>query len=91
MTSKTHIVELDEETALSLQTQARELGLSVSELVAQMAILQTQPVRVAEDELDDLDRQWAAIKAGEPTVAHDEVVQWLESWGRPDFKPWRDR
>jgi hypothetical protein len=40
MTSKTHIVELDEETSLSLQMQARELGLSVSELVPQVTLLQ---------------------------------------------------
>jgi predicted transcriptional regulator len=91
MTPKTHTVELDEETALSLQMQAREHGLSVSELVAQMAILQAQPIGLGEDEIAELDRQWAAIKAGERTFAHDEVVQWLESWGRPDFKPWRDR
>jgi len=91
MTSKTHIVELDEETSLSLHMQARELGLSVSELVTQMTLLQAQPVRVAEDEIEGLDRQWAAIKAGEPTVVHDEVVKWLERRGRPDFKPWRDQ
>jgi hypothetical protein len=39
--------------------------------------------------LDELDRQWAAIKAGEPTVAHDDVVRWLDTWGTPGFRPWQ--
>jgi predicted transcriptional regulator len=91
MVSKTHTIELDEKTALSLQAQAREYGLSVSELVAQLTDMQARPVKIAEDEVAELDRQWAAIKAGEPTVAHEEVEQWLKTWGTPDFKPWRDR
>ncbi len=37
-------------------------------------------------ELADLDRQWAAIKAGEPTVPHEEVVRWLDTWGTPSFR-----
>ena len=44
---------------------------------------------LAHAELTDLDRQWAAIKAGEPTVAHEEVVRWLDTWGTPRFRPWK--
>jgi predicted transcriptional regulator len=43
------------------------------------------------DELAELERRWAAIEAGEATVPHDEVVRWLETWGTPAFRPWRDR
>jgi hypothetical protein len=35
-----------------------------------------------------LDWQWAAIKAGEPTVPHDEVVCWLDTRETPGFTPW---
>jgi len=43
------------------------------------------------DELAELERRWAAIEAGEATVPQDEVVRWLETWGTPAFRPWRDR
>jgi predicted transcriptional regulator len=39
----------------------------------------------------ELDRQWAAIEAGEPTVPHEQVARWLETWGTPDFRPWHER
>jgi predicted transcriptional regulator len=43
------------------------------------------------DEIAELDRRWAAVEAGEPTVPHDEVVQWLKTWGTPAFRPWNKR
>jgi predicted transcriptional regulator len=46
------------------------------------------PAAVDPDELAELERRWAAIEAGEPTVPHDEVVRWLETWGTPAFRPW---
>jgi hypothetical protein len=36
----------------------------------------------------DLDRQWKAIKAGQATIAHEKVVQWLQTWGTSTFRPW---
>jgi hypothetical protein len=48
-------------------------------------------VRLSPEEINELDRQWAAIKAGEPTVAHDDMVRWLDIWGTPNFRPWQDR
>lgn len=48
-------------------------------------------VQLSPEELSELDRRWAAIEAGEPTVPNDEVVHWLETWGTPAFRPWRDR
>jgi len=42
-------------------------------------------------ELAELDRRWAAIEGGEPTVPHEEVARWPETWGTPAFKPWHER
>jgi predicted transcriptional regulator len=33
-----------------------------------------------------LDRQWTAIKEGEATVSHEEVLRWLQTWGTPAFR-----
>ena len=85
----TRTIEVDEETAERLQTRAGTLGLSVRQLVAEMAALEA--VEVPDFTLEELDRQVAAIKAAEPTVAHEDVERWLETWGTPAFKPWRDR
>lgn len=57
----------------------------------QGALLQSAPVRLSPGELDELDRQWAVIKSGEPTVANDDVARWLDTWGTPAFRPWQDR
>ena len=39
----------------------------------------------------ELGRRWAAVEAGAPTVAHDKVVRWLETWGTPSFRPWPEQ
>ena len=82
-------IQVDQATAQRLEARARELGLSVPELLANIASL--QPVEVSDDDIAELDRQVAAIEAGEPTVPHEEVERWLKTWGTPDFKPWRSR
>lgn len=91
MRAKTHIIEIDAATAATLESRATEQGLSVSELVAEMTMLQGTPVVASSEEIAELDRQWAAVKAGEPTVPHDDVARWLETWGTPAFKPWREQ
>lgn len=60
-----------------------------TELAAEM-IAEKGPV-VRSDELDELDRRWAAIQRGEPAVPHEQVVQWLETWGTPAFNLWGSR
>ena len=90
MTAKTRTIELDEATASALESCAAERGLSVSELVAGMTALQSASFALSPEEEDDIDRQWAAIKAGdEPTIPHEEVARWLRTWGTSEFKPWR--
>ena len=91
MTAKTRTIEVDEATASALESSAAERGLSVSELVAGMAALQGSPVVLSAEELDELDRQWEAIKAGEPTIPHEDVARWLQTWGTPEFRPWHRR
>ncbi len=69
--------------------RAAEVGLSVPELLAQMVAAEGAPSALSNAELSALDRQWATIKAGQPTVPHDDVVRWLDIWETPRFKVWK--
>ena len=80
-------IEVDAATAAALEARAAEAQLSVSDLLARIAA----PAGATSAELSDLDRQWAAIKAGEPTVPHADVVRWLDTWGTPEFRRWNNR
>ncbi len=82
-------IEVDDATATVLESRAAEVGLSVPELLAEMVAAEGTPSALSNAEASQLDRQWAAIKAGEPTVPHDDVVRWLDTWGTPRFKPWK--
>jgi len=90
MSRNTDTIEVDKTTADTLKARAAERGMSVAELLAEIA-KDSGAVTADPAEIAELDRRWAKIKAGEPTVAHEEVVRWLETWGTPTFKPWRDR
>ena len=91
MTAKTRTIEVDEATARALESLAAERGVSTTELVAGMVALESASVALSPEEVDELDRQWAAIRAGEPTIPHEDVTRWLQTWGTPEFKPWRSR
>lgn len=86
-----HLIEVQERTAVTLEARAAERGLSVPELVAEMAALATSPEALCADEVAELDRRWAAIEAGEPTISNDAVVRLLRTWESPAFKSWHDR
>jgi len=90
MASKTETIEIDEATANALRVRAAERGMSVAELLADIA-MESGPVAVDAAEIIELDRRWAAIEAGEATVPHTQVVRWLETWGTPSFRPWHRR
>jgi predicted transcriptional regulator len=60
-------------------------------MVAAPTSRKSASVRLSPEEIDELDRQWTAIKAGELTMAHDDVVRWLDTWGAPNFSPWQNR
>jgi hypothetical protein len=84
-------IEVDEQTADVLQARAAELGVTVSELVAELATLDSDPLVVDSNEIAELDRRWQKIETGGPTIPHERVVRWLRTWGTPGFRPWRDQ
>jgi predicted transcriptional regulator len=86
MNVKLRKIEVDDATATALEARAAAAGVSVSQLIAQLVSLAGGSAKVSSGELDELDRQWAAIKAGEPTIAHDDVVRWLDTWGTPGYR-----
>jgi predicted transcriptional regulator len=91
MTSARRTIEIDVATAEALESRAAEAGVSVSDLLTDMLAARGELAEASQEEIAGLDRQWAAIRAGEPTVPHDEVVRWLETWGTPRFRPWNSR
>jgi predicted transcriptional regulator len=91
MTAKTNSIELDEATAAVLKERADDRGISVPDLVAEFAHEDREPVDVGADQIAELDRRWAAVEAGQPTVSNGEVVRWLSMWSTPAFKPWGDQ
>ncbi|MBV8564277.1 MAG: hypothetical protein JO273_02355 [Methylobacteriaceae bacterium] len=91
MTATKRTIEVDEATASVLESRAAERGMSVSDLLAEMTALEGPRSDLSSNELAELDRQWEAIKSGERTIPHEEVAQWLQTWGTPVFRLWRDR
>lgn len=80
-------IEVDKHTADMLQTRAAELGVTVSQLIAELAALDGAPRETDADEVAELDRRSAGAAEGS-RVPHDRVVQWLRTWGTPGFRPW---
>lgn len=91
MNIKVRTIEVDSTTADALEARAAERGVTVSELLAELVLFVDTQAPAGGDEIAEMDRQWAAIEAGQPTVPHEEVVRWLETWGTPAFKPWHKR
>ena len=85
------MIEVDERTADVLRSRAAELGVTVSELIAELATLDSEPIVVKSEEIAELDRRWKKIEAGQATVPHERVVRWLRTWGTPRFRPWQDQ
>jgi len=91
MTGKTRTIELDEVTATALRERAGERGMSVPDLVAEYLNEDRAQANVDSEQIAELDRRWAAVEAAQPTVPNDRVVRWLDTWGSPAYKPWRDQ
>jgi predicted transcriptional regulator len=88
---KTQTIEVDDSTALVLQQRAVERGVTVPELVAELAAIAVGPVEVDADDVAELDRRWKAFEAQDSVASNDEVVRWLQTWGTPAFRSWRNR
>lgn len=90
MTVKVRTIEIDAETADALEARAAARGVSITALIEELMGVDRGP-GLAEADPAELDRRWQAIEAGEQTVPHEKVVRWLEGWGKPSFKLWRDQ
>ncbi len=90
MTHRTESIEVDQATADTLRARAAERGISVAQLLAEIA-RESASVTADVEDLAELDRRWARVEAGEATVPHDDVVRWLDTWGTSAFKPLRNR
>jgi len=84
-------IEIDEQTAELLEARAAARGLSIGEVIAELVAFIDSGTSVEPGELAELEQQWKAIEAGEPTVPHEKVARWLETWGTSDFKSWHKR
>ena len=91
MSIKTHTIEVDEATAAALKERADERGLTIPDLLAEFAGAECPPLDITDDQAAELDRRWATVRDGVSSVSHDKVVRWLETWGTPAFKPWRNQ
>ncbi len=87
----TRTIEIDAATADELKARASQRGVSVGQMVAELIALDDASVPVDAADIAELDRQWAEIEAGAPTVPHEKVARWLETWGTPAFKPWHSQ
>ena len=83
-------IDIDQHTADVLELRAAELGVTVPQLIAELAALDSAPREVDADEIPELDRRAAAAAPGS-RVPQERVVQWLRTWGTPGFRPWQDQ
>jgi predicted transcriptional regulator len=88
---KTRSIEVDDDTAAALTQRAAERGVSVPELVAELVTLEAGPVVAEAGDVAELDRRWKAFEAQDAVAANDDVVRWLQTWGTPAFRSWRQR
>ncbi len=80
-------IDIDQHTADVLRLRASELGLTVPQLIAELAALESTPRDADADEIAELDRR-AAMATRDSRVPQDRVVQWLRTWGTREFRPW---
>ena len=99
MTARVRTIELDSETADLLEAWAEERGLSIAQLLAEIAVAEHslprdwESMRTAgrgpwapEVLAEDARRLAASERAGEG-VPWDEVKAWMQSWGTQEELP----
>jgi hypothetical protein len=99
MSDKVRKIEVDVETADMLEARAAALGMSVSDLLAEIAGNESVlPSDLAElrakgegpwspESLDEDARRLAEFERTRMGVPWDEVKAWMESWGKPNELP----
>ena len=80
-------IDIDQHTADVLEVRAAELGMTVPQLIAELAALDSPPRAADAGEIAELDRR-AASATPDSRVSQERVVQWLRTWGTPGFGPW---
>ena len=85
MNVKVRNIEVDAEIADLLEARAAARGISVAELLAEIAN-DSGPIAADAAAIAELDRRWAKVASGEATVPHDDVVRWLDTWGTLAFR-----
>jgi plasmid stability protein len=85
---KKQVIEVDEPVAAALKVRAAELGVSVSDLVAELVSSEVEVDAVDPTDIAELDRIWNGVKNGDATIPNSKVVRWLRTWGTSDFRPW---
>ncbi len=88
---KTQTIEIDSKTAIALRQRAEERGVTVPELVAELAATEASSAEADRDDIAELDRRWKAFEAQDSVASGEEVVRWLQTWGTPAFRAWRSR
>jgi predicted transcriptional regulator len=88
---KTQTIEIDDDTATVLKQRARERGVTIPELVAELVTLEASQVDADAADVAELDRRWKAFEAQGSVAASEEVVRWLQTWGTTTFRGWRNR
>ena len=87
MTATKRTVEADDSAAATLEEHAAEAGLSASERVAGMVARRGALAQVSASDLAELDRQWAAAKAGVGLLVglagpFEQGGEWIAHLGR---------
>ncbi len=80
-------IDIDQHTADVLEVRAAELGVTVPQLIAELAALDSTPRDADAEEIAELDRR-AVIATLGSRVPQERVVQWLRTWGTSSFRPW---
>ena len=88
MSREMDVIEVDKDIADALKARAADRGISVAELLNELAS-QSGPISADSPDIAELDHRWAKVEAGGKTIPNSDVVRWLETWGSPSFKPWQ--
>jgi hypothetical protein len=56
-----------------------------------LVTLEAGPAEADRDDVAELDRRWKAFEVQDSAASNDEVVRWLQTWGTPAFRNWRNK